>query len=164
MIRLAIVSLFAETILRDIKSNGPPEVNRKSFVRWGFTCSLFSKSESCFMSYHPLHFSFIYDGSKVYTPSTSSNIPPASFTMTAPAAMSQQWIPISKKASTAPDATRHMLVAAVPDPRSLSEQISWRWINLNQPHCPTKTANCNNGSSEVEKNGFKSLSGPETVF
>lgn len=40
--------------------------------------------------------------------------------MTAPAAMSQQWIPIWKKASTA--ATRHMLVAAVPEPRSLSGQ------------------------------------------
>lgn len=51
---------------------------------------------------------------------TSSSTPPASLTMTAPAAMSQQWIPISKKASTAPVATRHMLVAAVPDPRSLS--------------------------------------------
>ncbi|KAG7262638.1 hypothetical protein CRUP_007868 [Coryphaenoides rupestris] len=40
--------------------------------------------------------------------------------MTAPAATSQQWIPISKKASTAPEATRHMLVAAVPDPRILT--------------------------------------------
>lgn len=42
--------------------------------------------------------------------------------------MSQQWIPISKKASTAPVATRHMLVAAVPDPRSLSGRIKHTWV------------------------------------
>lgn len=36
--------------------------------------------------------------------------------MTAPAATSQQWIPISKKALTSPHATMHMLMAAVPVP------------------------------------------------
>lgn len=55
--------------------------------------------------------------------------------------MSQQWIPISKKASTAPVATRHMLVAAVPEPRSLSGHISWWRVHTSELDRPAKAAN-----------------------
>lgn len=37
MIRLAITSLFAESILRDIKSNGPPKLPNKTIIKGHFT-------------------------------------------------------------------------------------------------------------------------------
>lgn len=75
-----------------------------------------------------------------HPPSTSMRSPPASLTITAPAAMSQQWIPISKKASTAPVATRHMLVAAVPDPRSLSGHINHTWVQKKEERPMSRAA------------------------
>lgn len=101
MIRLAMTSSLAQSIRRDIRSKGPPEGKITPF-------SIYAVSK--------------LERSGRNAPFTSISTPPASITMTAPAAMSQQWIPISKKASTAPVATRHMLVAAVPDPRSLPGQ------------------------------------------
>lgn len=103
MIRFAMAASFAQIIRRDIRSKGPSK--RQSA---GFSIYVVKKKE------------LISTRGSLNAPSTSISTPPASLTMTAPAAMSQQWIPISKKASTAPVATRHMLVAAVPDPRSLS--------------------------------------------
>ena len=53
----------------------------------------------------------------------NSATPPASLTMMSPAAMSQQWMPYSKKESARPLATMHMFRAADPVNRTL--QTEW---------------------------------------
>ena len=55
-------------------------------------------------------------------PKRSSTTPPASLTMSAPAAMSQQWMPASKYASLWPAATSHMMHAADPIERKLHQK------------------------------------------